>query len=155
MSSSGSSTVESSSGKAWGNWEHTADKGCKKSNWSCMNITGMVLGFVFFWPVGLVVLFWILSGRNVQDLPGAIKRKWSATFGGGKQQYTSDVPGSEGGNSVFNEFQQTQYDRISEIKDEINDRARRFAEYRNAAQRRADEEEFNEFMANKPVSDNK
>lgn len=150
MSSSSSSAVESSSGQPWKNWEHAAEKSCKKSNWSCMNITGMVLGFVFFWPVGLVILFWILSGRNVQDLPSAVKRKWSETFGGAKAMAGSDVDDS--GNSVFNAFQQTQYDRISEIKDEIRERSRRFTEYRAAARRRADQEEFSQFMASNPSS---
>ena len=154
MSASSSSAVESSSGRSWKNWERAAGNNCKKSQWSCMNIVGMVLGFILFWPVGLVILFWILSGRNVQELPAAIKRKWAETFGGGsgKMMVSSDVDDS--GNSIFNAFQQTQYDRISEIKEEIRDRARRFAEYRADAQRRADEAEFNQFMANKPSTDN-
>ena len=117
-----------------------------------MNIAGMVLGFILFWPVGLVILFWILSGRNVQELPAAIKRKWTEMFGGSKSLVSSDVDDS--GNSVFNAFQQTQYDRISEIKEEIRDRARHFADYRADAKRRADEAEFNQFMANKPSNDN-
>ncbi len=152
MSSSSSSAVESSSGRSWKSWESAAEKNGKKSNWSCMNITGMVLGFILFWPVGLFILFWILSGRNVQELPAAIKRKWSEKFGGGKMTVMNERDDS--GNSVFNAFQQTQYDRISEIKEEIRERARRFAEYRADAQRRADEAEFNQFMANKPSTDN-
>ena len=56
---------------------------------------------------------------------------------------------------MFNAFQQTQYDRIAEIKEEIRERSRRFTEYRADAQRRADEEEFNRFMANSPASDSK
>jgi len=152
MSPSSSSAVESSSGRSWKNWERAAGNSCKKSQWSCMNIVGMVLGFILFWPVGLVILFWILSGRNVQELPAAIKSKWGEMFGGGKAMVSSDVDDS--GNSVFNAFQQTQHDRISEIKEEIRDRARRFSEYRADAQRRADEAEFNQFMSNKPSTDN-
>ena len=153
MSSSSSSAVESSSGRPWKNWEHATEKRCRKSQWSCMNITGMVLGFIFFWPVGLVILFWILSGRHVRDLPAAIKQKWSETFGGSKSMVSSEANDSD--NAVFNEYQQTLYDRISEIKEEIHERARRFTEYRADAQRRADEEEFNRFMANSPASDAK
>ena len=118
-----------------------------------MNITGMVLGFILFWPIGLFILFWILSGRNVQELPATIKRKWSEKFGGDKMTVMNDSDSSD--NSVFNAFQQTQYDRISEIKDEIRERSRRFTAYRADAKRRADEEEFNQFMASSPASDNK
>ena len=56
-------------------------------------------------------------------------------------------------NVVFNEYQQTQYDRIREIKEEIKSRANRFSEFRMDAKRRADQEEFNRFMASGPYSD--
>jgi len=58
--------------------------------------------------------------------------------------------GAASHNSVFEEFQQTQYDRIAEIKEEISERARRFNEFRSDAKRRAEEEAFNSFMANRP-----
>lgn len=119
--------------------------GCGKGKWSGRNIVVMVLAFMLFWPVGLVVLYWILSGRDVKDLPGSIQRKWSQTFGA-----QSSSP-SRSDNVVFDEYQQTQYDRISEIKEEIKDRARRFHEYRADAKRRADEVEFKSFMANNPM----
>ena len=41
-------------------------------------------------------------------------------------------------NVVFNEFQQTQYDRIKEIREEIRQRSRRFAEFRVKANRARD-----------------
>ena len=63
--------------------------------------------------------------------------------GGGRAAQGSD-------NEIFNEYQQTQYDRISEIKEEIRTRARRFAEFRSDAKRRADEEEFRRFMDDSP-----
>lgn len=120
--------------------------GCK-GHWSGTNIAAMVVSFVLFWPVGLVVLFWILKGRNVKDLPAAIADKWRDLSG----QWGSDRVSS--GNSVFNEFQQTQYDRIREIKDEIKERSSRFNDFRADAKRRADEEEFRQFMASSPSSD--
>jgi len=104
----------------------------------------MVASFVIFWPFGLVVLFWILTGRNVKDLPGAIQNKWHELRG------SSHSFSMHSGNVVFNEFQQTQYDRINEIKHEIKMRSERFKEFRGEAQRRADKEEFDRFMANFP-----
>ena len=103
---------------------------------------------MFFWPVGLVVLFWILSGRNVRDLPGVVQSVWARFFGnwGSERGFGSD-------NVVFDEYQQTQYDRIDEIKMEIRERARRFDDFRADAKRRADEAEFNQFMASAPASD--
>jgi len=117
-----------------------------KGNWTGLNIAAMVLSFVFFWPIGLVVLFWILAGRDVTELPAAIMRKWN-DFRGSSHSFTI-----HSGNAVFNDFQQTQYDRINEIKHEIKMRAERFKEFQSEAQRRADQDEFNRFMANSPGS---
>ena len=122
---------------------------CTGSNWSAFNIATMVVGFIIFWPIGLLALCWIISGRDVQDLPDTIRRQWS--------RFTEDCsrsPGSGGpgvtDNVVFSEFQQAQYERIREIKEEIKARARRFREFRANARRRADEEEFNQFMSDPP-----
>ena len=118
-----------------------------KGNWSGMNIAAMVIAFVLFWPVGLVVLYWNIKGRDVRDLPAAVQAKWSSMVGSKRNVENAS------GNSVFNEFQQTQYDRISDIKEEIKNRARSFKEYRSDAKRREDEKEFKDFMSNSP--DNK
>ena len=119
---------------------------CTKGNWSGPNIAAMVIGFVLFWPLGLLLLFWNISGRDVRDLPGAIQEKWSAIFSGSfcRSRGHKDPMGE---NSVFEEFQQTQYDRITEIKEEIKNRARNFRDFRSAAKRRADESEFKDFMS--------
>ena len=114
------------------------------ANWSGTNIAAMVIGFVLFWPLGLFMLYWIFKGRDVRDLRRHLGEKWNRFKGN---------EGTEGGgtdNQIFNEYQQTQYDRIREIKDEIKERARRFAEFRSDAKRRADEEEFRRFMDDKP-----
>ena len=70
-----------------------------------------------------------------------MREQWGHLRGGGY---------SRSDNVVFNEYQQTQYDRIKEIKDEIDARAKHFAAFRDEAQRRKDEEEFSRFMASSP-----
>ncbi|MBX2881394.1 MAG: DUF2852 domain-containing protein [Granulosicoccus sp.] len=152
MSSSSSSTVdqktnESSNydnGPVWSHFAHRCGNGRRKGNWSTMNIAAMVLGFVLFWPVGLIVLFWIMAGRNAVELPEAIRNQWSQMRGFWREENDADE------NVIFREYQQTQYDRIQEIKDEIKSRSRRFSEFRASAKRRADQEEFNRFMADSP-----
>ncbi len=125
----------------------------KCGNWSGLNIATMVLGFVLFWPIGLLILYWNITGRNVKDLPQAIRHQWSRMKGCTKGvDCFSDKRHSD--NAVFDEFQQTQHDRIDEIKEEIKVRSRRFGEFRADAKRRADEEEFNQFMADTPANQN-
>jgi hypothetical protein len=134
------STVEKSEARSW------RDRRCG-GHWTGLNIAAMVIGFVFFWPIGLLILYWTLKGRNVKELPGAIRDRVGAFTSG----LNHDGHGS--GNVVFNEFQQTQYDRIREIKAEIRERSDRFSEFRAQAKRRADQEEFEQFMASSPAAD--
>ena len=149
MTTTNSSTVNDSH-----QYRHSRNGCCKKGNWSGLNIAAMVIGFVFFWPVGLFLLYWNISGRDVRDLPGAIQEKWSAMFNGsffGSKRQKDP----KGENSVFDEFQQTQYDRVTELKEEIKNRAHRFRDFRSEAKRRADEAEFKEFMSADHSKDDK
>jgi hypothetical protein len=105
----------------------------------------MVLGFIVFPPLGFVVLVWALMGRPIQELPAWIREKWQKLFPGARSLSFSDSD-----NVVFNEYQQTQYDRIREIKDEIGRRAEAFRAFRFDAKRRQDQKEFEDFMARNP-----
>jgi len=105
----------------------------------------MVAGFVLLWPLGLVLLFWNLAGRDVRELPGAVGRLWTKVSG-----WRGHPLAAHGDNVVFNDFQQTQHDRVRELEEEIRERSRRFEEFREAARRRADEEEFRRFMEDVP-----
>ena len=144
MSSTNGSTINQS-----GKRGHCCCNWGGKANWSGLNIAAMVLGFVVFWPVGLFILYWMFTGRSVRELPQAIGDTWSTVTSG---RHDRNHRGERCDNTVFNQFQQTQYDRIREIKDEIKARSRRFAEFRADAKRRADEEEFNRFMAQAPAN---
>ncbi len=148
MSSSNGSAVDSTSQhSAYKSFRRSAKKGCcAKGNWSAINIAAMVISFILFWPLGLVVLYWNISGRDLKDLPTAIQDLWAKLFHGRRSEY------SESENSVFDDYQQTQYDRISEIREEIKSRASRFNIFRSDAKRRADEEEFRNFMSDNPDS---
>lgn len=119
----------------------------RKGNWSGRNIAAMVVGFVLFWPLGLVLLYWNITGRDVKDLPAAARGLWSKVSSRGVRGVHDED------NVVFNEYQDTQYDRIREIKAEIEERARRFAAFRADVKRRKDEDEFNRFMSSAPLSD--
>ncbi len=56
-------------------------------------------------------------------------------------------------NEIFDEYQQTQYDRVRELKDEIKNRARNFRVFKTDAKRREDEVEFNAFMSSDRTKD--
>ena len=147
MSSLNNPAYVESNNRSWGRCRQNGSSRC--GNWSGFNITAMILGFVLFWPLGLLILFSNMSGRDVRELPRGLRDMWSsakASFNHNDRYGKSDH--SE--NDVFDEYQQTQYDRIHEIKEEIKSRSQRFKEFRASLKRRANEEEFNRFMADKP-----
>ena len=121
----------------------------RQSDWSALNIFVTVFAFIVAWPIGLFILFWICSGRDVRELFSMAKSFWAKNFSSEQEFITP----ADTDNVVFNEYQQTQYDRVNEIKEEIKVRAKRFYEFRSDAKRRADAEEFNNFMSNSPVVD--
>ncbi len=122
---------------------------CGGGHWSAANIAAMVLGFIIFPPLGIVALVWTLIGRPIQELPGWVKEKWNQFFRSGSRVTQGDTD-----NVVFNEYQQTQFDRIREIKDEIGRRTEAFRAFRFDAKRRQDRKEFEDFMATNPDKDN-
>lgn len=116
---------------------------CKKGKWTPLNIAAIIVGFVFLWPVGLFLLIWVLAGRDMRDLANvtlSLISKLASLFG----RHTVS------GNRVFDDFQQTQFDRIEEIKAEIRERFNAFRAYKEQRDRRAEQHEFDEFMKMKP-----
>lgn len=140
-----STTYNSDSEKSKAGCFYAKGHSCSGGNWSAANITAMVLGFIIFAPLGFIVLVWSLLGNPIQELPTWVREKWHrfTRRTGSKSMNNED-------NEIFNEYQQTQYDRIREIKEEIRKRAEAFRDFRANAQRRKDQQEFDEFMANKP-----
>ena len=120
-------------------------RGCSGGHWSAANIAAMVLGFIIFAPIGFVILVWSILGNPVQELPSWVRYQWNRIF---RSNSAGSVKNED--NVIFNEYQQTQHDRIREIKDEIRKRAEAFREFRANSQRRKDRQEFDDFMANKP-----
>ena len=146
MSATNGSTVERGERRSWGPCGSAIGR---HARWSGINIAAMVVGFMVLWPLGMVVLIWILCGRDVRELPGATRRLWVRVAGDGGLPFGGRLEGGSG-NRVFEAFQQTQRDRINEIREELRERSRRFAEFRETSRRRAEEEEFERFMASAP-----
>lgn len=119
-------------------------KAAGSSNWSAINIAVMVGSFMVFWPLGLFMVYWICTGRDALELPDIV-RNLVQRFKG--QNLSSD----SSNNAIFNEYQQTQYDRIREIKDEIQQRSKRFHTFRDEQKRKKDQDEFNLFMTLSPT----
>jgi len=109
MSSTNDSTTEHSSESRC---EAELNLDCGKGHWSAANIATMVLGFIIFPVLGLIVLVWTILGNPIQELPKWLRKKWNQI-----RNSRSTTEKWDSDNIVFNEFQQTQFDRIKAIQE--------------------------------------
>lgn len=98
-----------------------------KGAWIAM----MVLGFVFFWPLGLAILFYLIwSGKMHGWRQDRRMRGCGARF----HRYGSS------GNSAFDDYRDQTLKRLEEEQ-------RAFAEFVERLRRAKDQQEFDQFMA--------
>ena len=115
--------------------------------WNPVNIGLMILGFIFFTPLGLIILFGLIMGISPFQLPRKI-----ASWFNEASEWTNTMssrtagPRRKSGNDVFDEYQQTQLDRIEEIRSEVKDRDTQFKTFRQEEQRGKDKKQFDRFM---------
>lgn len=100
--------------------------------WTPLSITIMVLGFIFFWPLGLAVLAWILWGERFQD--------WWA-----ENRHRMDVRGSTG-NEAFEDYRRAELDRLERERRRLEEEAAAFQTFMHDLRRARDREEFDRFM---------
>jgi len=113
-----------------------------------LGIALMILGFVFFWPVGLVILFLMIwSGR----MGCGARRRWAAwqradgqgptaPWNGWKCWGNSDRPAPTSGNRAFDEYRTETLRRLEEEQQE-------FGSFLERLRFAKDKAEFDAFMA--------
>lgn len=119
--------------------------------WTPVTIILMILGFMIFWPLGLLMLAFILWGDRWQefrrDFPGGMNREFRFGHGhgrrgnGGRTSYRSDS-----GNAAFDEYRAQELRRMEEERRRLEEERRDFESYVNNLRRAKDQEEFNRFM---------
>lgn len=115
-------------------------------------ITLMILGFIFFWPIGLGVLFYMIwSGRM-----GCSSRKrgnwmWGAKRHGGERHkgamWRKHSAGgfSSSGNMAFDEYRQ---DTLKRLEDEFGE----FQNFLEQLRMAKDKQEFDKFMSSRDTT---
>ena len=122
-----------------------------RGRWTLFNIAVIIVSFVVFWPLGLFLLVWIFMDRELRELPEIVQSLFSRLRGWMSRQNLS-VRTTNSGNRVFDEFQQTQFDRIDEIKMEINERDNAYRDFKDEQDRAMEQQLFETFMQKKPAA---
>jgi hypothetical protein len=111
-----------------------------------LEIAGIVLGFIFVWPLALAYLVWKLIGYPVPKEAKAFFEKnftsvWETGGFKARPAYSST------GNFAFEEYRRRELERLEEERRRLEEEAHHFAEFVEELKRAKDREEFEAFMA--------
>ena len=123
-----------------------------KPQWSPLTIALMVLGFITFWPLGLVVLGYIMWGEKFGGSAEKAQDYWNK----GRSFMTSNKPANSrwnrfdtnsSGNAAFDEYRAEQLRRLEEERARLDAEIDAFHEHMANLNKARDREEFDRFMA--------
>jgi heavy metal translocating P-type ATPase len=111
--------------------------------WTPVNILVMIIGFVIFWPLGLIVIGYIIWGNQIPMI-----RNFFASLNQGVAPAAS--VGLSSGNTAFDEYRQAALKRLEEERAKLEKEAQQFETYVREQRRARDQEEFERFRRERP-----
>ncbi|MGH6818668.1 MAG: DUF2852 domain-containing protein [Methylovirgula sp.] len=136
--------------------------------WNPIELVAMILGFIFFWPIGLAILFakiWQSRSAHSGDLPSFVQAKFNEKFREKRARWEQKMgrhwachgrgdfsagPWNwrhSSGNLAFDEWREAELARLEEERQKLLAAEREFAEYMENLRRAKDRKEFDRFMA--------
>lgn len=119
--------------------------------WTPATIALMVLGFVFFWPLGLAMLAYIIWGDRLPGVKHGINQATDDFVGKfrRKGQEFSRFTGvmNSTGNSAFDDWRDEELKRLDEERRKLDEARSEFEAHIRELRRARDREEFERFMA--------
>jgi hypothetical protein len=122
-----------------------------RPGWTPLTIALMVLGFIVFWPLGLLMLAYNVWGNRVPEL-----RKHFADRGEefkrefrGCGRRSSSYGFSRSGNIAFDEYRESELKRLDEERRKLDEERSEFEGFVRELRRARDREEFDRFMADR------
>jgi hypothetical protein len=111
----------------------------------------MILGFIFFWPLGLAMLAYMIWGhrfpevrRHFDGMKDDMKRDWARSWDCGPRGYSRSYQKS--GNAAFDDYREKEMKRMEEERRRLDEELREFEAYMNDLRRARDAEEFDRFQ---------
>ncbi len=144
-------------------WEETRQAGTasRKScawgggKWSGWEMGAIAAGFLAFWPVGLVALFWKLKKGELWMGSAEGRAPWASWTGKSNSMKSefkkwaglSDTLRSDSGNQAFEDYKAAELAKLDEMRRKLEDDQKAFAAFMERVRRAKDKEEFERFMA--------
>ena len=123
---------------------HTATH---KSSWKAPNVLLMILGFIFFWPLGLAMLAYIIWGEEMREMFKDFKSRVNTEFGESRCSQRRSHGFSKTGNVAFDDYRKAELERLEEERRKLEAEKAEFEEFLVELRRVKDKEEFDRFMA--------
>jgi hypothetical protein len=124
-----------------------------RPGWTPLTIALMVLGFVFFWPLGLAMLAYILWGdripefrRNAEGVRDDFRRSFAFGGCGHARQRWGGYPS---GNAAFDDYRAAELKRLDEERRRLDEERAEFETFVRNLRRARDQEEFDRFKADR------
>jgi len=133
-----------------GPWENRTNCRRGRKPGRGLEIAGIILGFIFVWPLALAYLVWKMCGYPKYDEAKAFLNE---TFGRAKDDlFRSRGPAGFGGfastgNAAFDEYRRSELERLEEERRRLDEEARDFRNFVEELKRAKDREEFDAYMA--------
>ncbi len=122
----------------------TARRPCLQRGWSPLNVVLMIAGFIFFWPLGLAMIAWIIWGDEIGRMFGDAKAQFhSAT----RAAPFSAAASRRTGNLAFDDYRAAELARLAEERRKLEEMRAEFEGFVAELHRAKDQEEFKRFMA--------
>ncbi|MBV2142076.1 DUF2852 domain-containing protein [Falsochrobactrum sp. TDYN1] len=125
--------------------------------WTPATIALMVLGFIFFWPLGLAMLAYIIWGDRLEGFKRNVNEKTDSVFGSFRGCCKNESFGFAGGtgNAAFDDWRREELERLAEERRKLEEARAEFEAYAAELRRARDREEFDRFMAERRANANK
>jgi hypothetical protein len=112
--------------------------------WTPFTIALMVIGFIVAWPLGLLMLAYILFGERIPEIRrhfDGVRRDWSSETRCGPRGF------ARSGNTAFDDYREAELKRLEAERRKLEDERREFEQYVHDLRRARDKEEFDRFMS--------
>ena len=115
-----------------------------RPDWTPLTIALMVGGFLIAWPLGLLMLAYILWGDRIPEFRRSAESFRAKTGNFGARSHAST---HESGNVAFDEYRQRELKRLEEERRRLDEERRDFEAYVRNLRRAKDQEEFDRFRS--------
>lgn len=119
---------------------------CAATPRRALEIAGIVVGFIYAWPLALAYLLWKVWGYPV---PAGAREMFSGDFFKGRAAPFARPAWTYGGtgNAAFEEYRRAELARLEEERRRLDEEAHAFRDFVEELKRAKDREEFDAFMA--------